>query len=177
MGYDTADFAKIIFDKKVIKILGILSDRSLSIKEIAHEINEQPVKLYYHIGKLLELGLIRVTKEEKIKNFSEKYYTSTRLVQDNLISLEGDFIKSHYETLVKAVMLEVNRSLLQLKIDLEQSEKNIKQESTSEFSILEKKISYDDWKKCNQMIREYLDQVDEDQNEGSYKFLIASYKD
>lgn len=174
MAAEDTSIAKLLFNERTRKILHELSKESLSTKEIAKKIGERPLNLYHTINKLLEYGFIQVDKEVRVNNMMERYYSS-RHIMDTDLSYEGDFVKNHYDVLVKAVMLEVNKAIYQLQNDIERTESNPGEEpkSTAVFSIIEKKLNEQNWKKLNQQIGDFEDDPDGD----TYRFVVAAYKD
>ncbi|KGP71579.1 winged helix-turn-helix domain-containing protein [Pontibacillus yanchengensis] len=169
-----AELGKLLFDTKTIRILETIKDQALTTKEIAASLNEKTSNLYYPIKKLHEAELIFVEKEERVKNIIEKRYRSSTSMEEDTLSIEGDFLKNNYEDLVKWVMLEVNKSLSNLAEDVS----NDSEYGTAEFSMVEKKLSYENWKQLNEYIREYIDNHEEDDEDGNvYKFFISSYKE
>ncbi|MGG6432495.1 helix-turn-helix domain-containing protein [Anoxybacillus sp. D401a] len=171
---DSLDVGKIIFDSKTHKILNHLNNDELSIKELAERLDEPPSNLYYPIKKLLEFDLIKVSREVRKKNIIERYYKCNNKYK-NLLSIEGDIIEYHYDDLIKTVMLEINKSFKNLQNDI-QYKKLSNYESTVEFSFVEKKIKYDTWKKYNELIRDLIDNIPEEDGGNYYRFVITGYK-
>jgi len=59
------------------KILTLLSNREMYPLEIAKELGIHEQKVYYHTRKLVKAGAITITKEEKKKGATAKYYKTT----------------------------------------------------------------------------------------------------
>lgn len=57
------------------KILDLLSEREMAISDLSRELGLTKATVLHHIKHLSEEGLIRVTREERVKNFIKKYYT------------------------------------------------------------------------------------------------------
>ena len=77
---------KVISDPKAFELLAddtrrrmvhLLKAKELTVSQLSQELGMTPQNIYHHIRKLLEGGLVEVTREEKIENFSEKYYRAT----------------------------------------------------------------------------------------------------
>lgn len=77
---------KVISDPKAFELLAddtrrrmvhLLKVKELTVSQLAQELDKTPQNIYHHIRKLLDGGLVEVTREEKIENFSEKYYRAT----------------------------------------------------------------------------------------------------
>ncbi|MCX8153166.1 MAG: helix-turn-helix domain-containing protein [Candidatus Bathyarchaeota archaeon] len=65
---------KMILGKLSWNILAMLSEKEMYPLEIAKQLNVHEQKVYYHIRKLAKAGAIEVTKEEKKKGATAKYY-------------------------------------------------------------------------------------------------------
>ena len=65
---------KMILGKLSWKILTLLSEKEMYPLEVARKLGIHEQKVYYHIRKLAKAGAITVTKEEKKKGATAKYY-------------------------------------------------------------------------------------------------------
>jgi DNA-binding transcriptional ArsR family regulator len=65
---------KMILGKLSWQILTLLSEKEMYPLEVARHIGVHEQKVYYHIRKLAKAGAITVTKEEKKKGATAKYY-------------------------------------------------------------------------------------------------------
>lgn len=107
---------KVITDPAAMELLGdetrrrivyLLRARELTISQVAEELRMTPQAIYHHIRKLLAMGMVEVTREERVGNFVEGYYRAAAEVfefswggsgkstvraeqrlRDNLLSLE-----------------------------------------------------------------------------------------
>ncbi len=59
------------------RMIHLLKVREMTVSQLAEALNKTPQNIYHHIRKLVEGGLIEVTREEKIENFIERYYRAT----------------------------------------------------------------------------------------------------
>ncbi len=57
------------------EILKLLSDREMTVTELANLLDISKATVSHHIEKLQREGLVKVVKEERIKNFIRKYYS------------------------------------------------------------------------------------------------------
>jgi len=73
---ETVNISKALGSNKRIAILQHLSKEELNLSEIAHKVNSTPQAIYHHLGILEKSKLIRVVREENIKNMAKtiKYY-------------------------------------------------------------------------------------------------------
>ena len=58
-----------------LRILQLLSENEMTVTELAKALNLSKSTVSYHIGSLLREGLIKVSREERVKNFVRIYYT------------------------------------------------------------------------------------------------------
>ena len=59
------------------RIVFLLRDSELTVKEIASRLKLTTQNIYHHIGKLQEAGLVRVIDERMAGHLLERYYTVT----------------------------------------------------------------------------------------------------
>ncbi len=59
------------------KIIFLLRDNELSVKEISSELGLTPQNIYHHIQKLRDAGLVQVMNERRVGHLIESYYTVT----------------------------------------------------------------------------------------------------
>lgn len=68
---------KLLGDKTRRKIIFLLRDNELTVKEISSELNLTTQNIYHHIKKLEGAGLVRVIDERRVGHLIESYYTVT----------------------------------------------------------------------------------------------------
>ncbi|MHA1305414.1 MAG: ArsR/SmtB family transcription factor, partial [Candidatus Heimdallarchaeaceae archaeon] len=75
---ETVNLTKALGSNKRLAILRHTSEEALNLSEIAEKIDSTPQAVYHHLQILEKSKLIRVVKEEKIKNMDKtiKYYRS-----------------------------------------------------------------------------------------------------
>jgi DNA-binding transcriptional ArsR family regulator len=57
-----------------LKILRCLSERAMTTKQVAVELNETATKLYHHVDALADAGLIVLVRETPKRGTTERYY-------------------------------------------------------------------------------------------------------
>ena len=164
---------KVITDPAAMELLGdetrrrivyLLRARELTISQIAEELRMTPQAIYHHIKKLLTMGMVEVTREERVGNFVEAYYRAAAEVfefswgssgkrtvraeqrlRDNLMSLEKLGINVKIQDNDVAQILKVqkkignlgtNRALQEKVSKLEEVDFVGKQELTSAASMI-----------------------------------------
>ncbi len=75
---ETVNLTKALGSSKRLAILKYTSKEALNLSEIAEKLNSTPQAIYHHLQILEKSKLIRVVREEKIKNMDKtiKYYRS-----------------------------------------------------------------------------------------------------
>lgn len=77
---------KVISDPKAFELLAdetrrrmvnLLRARELTVSQIAEELDKTTQNIYHHIKKLVDGGLVEVSREERVENFVESYYRTT----------------------------------------------------------------------------------------------------
>lgn len=73
---ETVNISKALGSSKRLAILRLLSERELNLSEIAEALDSTPQAIYHHLQILEKSKLIRVVREESIKNMAKtiKYY-------------------------------------------------------------------------------------------------------
>ncbi len=60
---------------RIYHIFKSAAPTSLTVKDVADQMDEPHGKVYYHIKKMLDLQALKLVREEKIKGITAKYYT------------------------------------------------------------------------------------------------------
>jgi DNA-binding transcriptional ArsR family regulator len=114
---------KVISDPRAFELLAddtrrrmiyLLRAKELTVSQLAQELDKTPQNIYHHIRKLLDGDLVEVTREEKIENFSEKYYRATAEIFE-VTHGEGD--EELDETEAKEFLVSMSKAGLLSQID------------------------------------------------------------
>jgi len=68
---------KILADETRRKIIFLLRAKELTVSQIADELNLTPQTVYHHIKRLVEAGMVEVTREVRVDHLIESYYMAT----------------------------------------------------------------------------------------------------
>jgi len=68
---------KLLQDETRRKILFLLRDNELTVREIASKLNLTSQNIYHHIKKLQDAGFVKVSEERRSGHLIESYYTTT----------------------------------------------------------------------------------------------------
>ena len=115
----TREGFKLLEDETRRRIVFMLRDESLNVKEIANRLNLTPQNIYHHVNKLQDAGIIELNYEKRNGHLMESYYSvpadtyiytddritesSLRRYMDILLGLQelGIDIKAGLETAVQ----------------------------------------------------------------------------
>ena len=98
------------------RIIFLLRDSELPVKEIASRLGLTVQNIYHHIGRLQEAGLVRVIDERLSGHLIERFYTATA---DTFIYNEDRMEENDYQS-----SFDVLNGLNELNIGVEVSEEN-----------------------------------------------------
>jgi DNA-binding transcriptional ArsR family regulator len=70
------EVAKLLADESRREILHLLRKQELSATDLAKAMNRNHSSIMHHLNVLLDAGLIKVTREEKVRNMVQPYYCS-----------------------------------------------------------------------------------------------------
>ncbi|WP_028596454.1 helix-turn-helix domain-containing protein [Paenibacillus assamensis] len=68
------ELAKMLLDPRKLAILRIAKNEPVTVKQMAEQLQEKPSRLYYHVNKLEEHGLLQLVETKQQGNLIEKYY-------------------------------------------------------------------------------------------------------
>jgi len=68
---------KVLADDTRRKIIFLLRAKEMTVSQIADELNLTPQTVYHHIKKLVETGMVEVTREVRVDHLIESYYMAT----------------------------------------------------------------------------------------------------
>jgi DNA-binding transcriptional ArsR family regulator len=97
---------KVMADSHRMRIVEVLADKPLTVKQIAHQLGTSPTKLYYHVNLLEEHGFIVVTSSRVVSGIIEKQYRAAAIslkIDRALLSFGGGNVSEGIDTLLSAV--------------------------------------------------------------------------
>ena len=149
-------FAKLMVDPKVGKILKATEiETGITPKQISKITKIPNNQLYYTLNKMIDADLLEIVKQEKIKNLTESYYSSSHLSQkpvnaseddDHMLNFSKDWLKEHSQQTIQWVMLQHHELVEALKQQLEEEKGFTAFSAHSEFDLSaegEKKLASD----------------------------------
>ena len=76
-GVDEKSLIVAFADHKRLGILDLLSKKEMTISQLGEKLDCSPQNAYHHVKKLLDSGLVKLSRTEVDKNYVEKYYSTT----------------------------------------------------------------------------------------------------
>lgn len=105
---------KILSDPRRSRILHLASDKPVTVKMLAEQLGEDPLRLYYHVKKMVKAELLELKETRQQGNLTEHYYQAADLT-DVIYKGNVEENAQHLETVVAMVhrRLEPGLRLLQ----------------------------------------------------------------
>lgn len=189
------ELMKILADPRRSRILHLASDKPVTVKYMAEKMDEEPLRLYYHVKKLIKAELLEVAETKQQGNLVEKYY---KAVNFNDVIYKGNVEEQsqHIELALSLIHRKLDPGLLLYQKSLEkvreerQVGKNIKKlpyhvtinSGTERMTELEWQRSIDRIMKTMGKETEDKEAWPEvpynttDDEEGTYQYVLVTYK-
>ncbi|TJY41796.1 helix-turn-helix transcriptional regulator [Cohnella pontilimi] len=103
----TMELLKILSDPRRSRILHLASDKPVTVKILAEQLGEDPLRLYYHVKKMVKAELLEVKETRQHGNLTEHYYQAA--------DLDGVIYKGNIEE--QAEHLETTVALIHRRLD------------------------------------------------------------
>jgi DNA-binding transcriptional ArsR family regulator len=68
---------EVLADETRRRVVYLLRAKEMTVSQIADALDKTPQVIYYHIKKLQEVGLVEVSREERVDHFIETYFRAT----------------------------------------------------------------------------------------------------
>lgn len=112
---DDLETLRVVADPLRLRILTLLSDTPLSVKQVADRLGEKPTRLYYHVNALESAGLVQLVKTRVNRGIVEKYYLAVAReirVNSRLLKTKPDAaIYSMLNTVLDATLDDIELGL------------------------------------------------------------------
>src|SRR5689334_5448431 len=106
MTIDDLETLKVAADPTRLRILEVLAEKPLTVKQVARKLDTTPTKLYYHVNLLEQHGLIMVTSSRIVSGIIEKQYRTrahSLRVSRELLALRDNQTDEGVDSLLSAV--------------------------------------------------------------------------
>jgi DNA-binding transcriptional ArsR family regulator len=113
---------KILADETRRKMIFLLRAKELTVSQIADSLSLTPQTVYHHIKRLVEAGMVEVTREVRVDHLIESYYMATAEVFHMTVGKTS----GGKETLTEVITV-VLEALKKLGFNLTYTEKDVEQ--------------------------------------------------
>jgi len=82
---------QVLADRLHLRLLNVLSQEAMTVTQVANLLGEKPNRLYYHINKLEQVGLVQLVETRPYRGILEKYYRAVAehfKVDESLLQLQ-----------------------------------------------------------------------------------------
>jgi DNA-binding transcriptional ArsR family regulator len=112
---DDLETLRVVADPLRLRILTMLSDTPLNVKQVADRLGEKPTRLYYHVNALEGVGLVQLVETRINRSIVEKYYLAVAKdirVDSRLLKTKPDAaIYSMLNTVLDATLDDIELGL------------------------------------------------------------------
>lgn len=190
----TLELMKILSDPRRSKILLLASEKPVTVKYLAEVLEEEPLRLYYHVKKLLNAELLEVVETRQLGNLTEKYYQTINFT-DTIYQGDYEEQSEHLELTLSLIHQKLDPGLLLYRKALEK----IREELSSGKKV--EKLPYQvsintgsdrmtgkEWRKLNEKLSKVMGNIqddeewpqvpldEKDEEVGTYQYLLVSYR-
>lgn len=185
---------KVLSDPRRERILHLTSDEPKTVKQLADEIGEDPLRLYYHVKKLLEVELLEVADTRQHGNLVEKYYRAVNF-RDVIYRGNVEEQAEHSELALSLLHRKLNPaiSLYQQGLEKVREEKQMgKKFHTMPYHVsinsASERMTAKEWRKSIEPIMKAIGKRvddgapwpdfsnDDDDEMGTYEYILISYR-
>jgi DNA-binding transcriptional ArsR family regulator len=178
---------KVAADPTRLRILEVLTEKPLTVKQVARKLDTTPTKLYYHVNLLEQHGLITVTASRIVSGIIEKQYRTSAhslRVSRELLALQDAQTDEGVDALLSAVfdatrndvLRGIHAGLIRLDQDEETSQNSILLRTITRFTPERYREFYDRFK---ELLKEFdtisETETHEDMAAPAYGLTIALY--
>jgi DNA-binding transcriptional ArsR family regulator len=180
------EIAKMMLDVRKRSILD-LAKTPITVSQMAEELNEKQSRLYYHVKKLEEAGLLELVETRQHGNLIEKYYKRTKT--KGLFELDESLLIEHHDTVMEEIMKLLQPGLKLLQKDLKNGKSDFEKQVNLMISLPE--LTGREWEASHErMMRAIRDRDNEDIEElkppnlseeelnkkSKYAYIMLSYR-
>jgi DNA-binding transcriptional ArsR family regulator len=189
----TIELMKILSDPRRSRILHLASDKPVTVKSLAEQLGEDPLRLYYHVKKMVKAELLEVVETRQQGNLTEHYY---RAINFDHVIYRGNIEEQaeHVELAVSLVhsRLDPGLRLYQKSLEIVRAEK--KEGSTPDrlpFHVsITSSTSQKTGREWQDSLLAIIQAIDKDSGpiepfmtsdgredeEGTYQYVLVSYR-
>lgn len=180
------EIAKMMLDVRKKGILDIAKE-AITVGHMAEILNEKQSRLYYHVKKLEDAGLLELVETRQLGNLIEKYYRRTFTAEQ--FELSESLLKEHHNTVMVEIMKLIEPGLKLLQKELKKGKTDFEKQVSLMINLPE--LTGREWETSHERmmnaIRENnltkieevsLPQLTEDQlnAKSKYAYILLSYR-
>lgn len=185
------ELAKILIDPRRRSILDIAKDEPVTVTQIAETLNEKPSRLYYHVKKLEDAGLLELVDTRLQGNLIEKYYKSVSGF--DAFELDTSLLTEHSDTVMAEVMRLLEPGLKLLSSELKNNQDSYEKQVSLSINFSE--LTGKEWLEANsnmvyairdreevkkdlteEMSNQFSMTKEDLEKKSKYTFMVLSYK-
>ena len=189
------ELMKILSDPRRNRILHLASEKPVTVKYLAEQMGEEPIRLYYHVKLLVKAELLEVAETRQLGNLTEKYYKSVNF-SDVIYKGNIEEQAEHVEMALALIHQRLDPGLQMYQKALEKIKAEKKDGKT--FDKLPYQVSIDtssskmtsrEWRKTIEPIMKAMGKNEDmqetwpeipkdvrDDEEGTYQYVLISYR-
>jgi DNA-binding transcriptional ArsR family regulator len=180
------EIAKMMLDVRKRSILDV-TITPMTVSQMAEELNEKQSRLYYHVKKLEEAGLLELVETRQHGNLIEKYYK--RANNRGQFELDESLLIEHHDTVMEEIMKLLQPGLKLVQKELKKGKPDFEKQvnlmiSLPELTGREWELSHERMMKSirerdNEDIEEFkLPKLTEEQlnKKSKYAYIMLSYR-
>jgi DNA-binding transcriptional ArsR family regulator len=166
------EIAKMLLDVKKRAILDI-AKTPVTVGQMAEELNEKPSRLYYHVKKLEEAGLLELVETRQLGNLIEKYYKRT-YENSMQFQLEETMLRENNDVFMAEVMKLLEPGLKLLQAELKKGKPDFDKQVNLMISLPE--LSGREWETSHdRMMRSIREKSEVNQEEPDLQHLSEEH--
>jgi DNA-binding transcriptional ArsR family regulator len=191
----TPEIMKILSDPRRTRILHLAADEPVTVKFLAEKLGEDPLRLYYHVKKMLKAELLEVAETRQQGNLTENYY---RAVNFQDVNYQGNVEEQaeHIELALSHVHRMLDPGLRLLQKSLEKVREGKKEGKSFErlpyhvsIGSVSDRMTSREWQNSIQSILESMGKESKslepwpeppidgrEDDEGTYQYVMISYR-
>ncbi|MCL0036615.1 helix-turn-helix domain-containing protein [Dehalococcoidia bacterium] len=107
-----------------LRLLEFLYQKAMTVTQLANLMDEKPNRLYYHINKLEQVGLVQLVETRPYRSILEKYYMAVAegfKIDESLLQLQKQNVGSLYRTAQAAFEATLEELGQTLRISLQET--------------------------------------------------------
>jgi DNA-binding transcriptional ArsR family regulator len=131
---DDIEIAKMMLDVRKRNILDI-TQNPMTVSQMAEELGEKQSRLYYHVKKLEEAGLLELVETRQQGNLIEKYFK--RNTTAGQFEFDETLLKEHHNTVMEEIMKLLQPGLKLLQAELKKGKQDFDKQVNLMISLPE----------------------------------------